>query len=141
MKRAVWALGVVALAAAGSAGSNPPAPSTPAASWVHPKSVTNVYYHFEVETEGLPKHMYEPRPRDIDVTYRDLDTGRLRTLRGVDADWAVGFREPGFSRGRVEAVAHGGGFVWCVMEVYHHDASGWVVSEFGRQKCRVKRRF
>lgn len=104
-------------------------------------AVTHVYYSFEVETEGLPKHMYRPPPRDINVTYRDLDTGRLVTERGVDAGWGLIFRNPGFSRGRLEAEARGGGYMWCILEVGHADESGWVVSEYGRRRCRVKRRF
>jgi hypothetical protein len=142
VKRATWALGVVALVAAGSRGPAPIETAADAARrWIHPKQATHVWYHFEVETEGLPKHMYEPPPGDIDVTYRDLDTGRLLTIRGVDADWMVGFRNPKFTRGRIQAVAHGRGLAWCVMEVDYHDASGWTVSEFGRRRCRVKRRF
>ena len=109
--------------------------------WIHPKQATDVYYHFEVETEGLPKHMWKPAPRDIDVTYRDLHTGRLVTERGVDADWIKVFPDPEFSRGRIEAVAHGGGYMWCIFEVSYADASGWAVSEFGRRRCRVKRAF
>lgn len=111
-----------------------------AQAWI-PKAGTHVYYHFEVETEGLPKHMWKPPPRDIDVTYRDLDTGRLHTEFGVDAGWGVLFRDPPFSRGSVEAVARSGGYMWCIFEVSYSDGSGWAVSDFGRHRCRVERRF
>lgn len=104
-----------------------------------PDWATHVYYSFEVETEGLPKHMWKPPPRDIDVTYRDLDTGRLVTEWGVDADWGLIFRNPDVSRARIEAVAESGGYMWCVLEVSNSDASGWAVSDFGRHRCRIER--
>jgi hypothetical protein len=138
---------VFAVATAFALAARPVAPdadalaAAAAQSWIHPKEATDVYYHFEVETEGLPKHMWKPPPRDIDVTYRDLDTGRLVTERGVDADWIRIFRNPKFSRGRIEAVAEGGGYMWCIFEVAYADSSGWTVSEFGRHRCRAKRSF
>ncbi|HEX2058851.1 MAG TPA: hypothetical protein VHI71_10850 [Actinomycetota bacterium] len=116
-----------------------PPPQAPAG--VHPKAVEQVAYHFEVETEGLPVHMWKPGPRAIDVRYRDLDSGRLVTLRGVGPNWMRLFEWPEFSRGRVEAVARGGGLMWCVVEVYFADASGWTVTDRGRHRCRLKRRF
>ena len=144
MKRAARALLVIALAAAASIEPTvagwPQTAAEAARRWIPPKDV-DVWYHFEFDdTEQLPKHMYVPPPRDIDVTYRDLDTGRLLTERGVDADWAVGFHNPKFERAHLEAVAHGGGYAWCILEVSESDGSGWAVSDSGRRRCRVKRR-
>lgn len=145
MKRAARALLVLALASAGSIEPlDPGRPQTAAEAarrWIHPKAVTHVWYHFEFDdTHQLPRHMYVPPPRDIDVTYRDLDTGKLRTERGVDADWLVVFRNPELDRARIEAVAHAGGYAWCILEVWNNDGSGWTVSDSGRRRCRVKRR-
>ena len=145
MKRAARALLVLALAVAASIEPiDPGRPHTAAEAarrWIHPMTVEYVYYSFQIDEEGLPRRMFHPRPRDIDVTYRDLDTGRLVTEYGVDWSWGVTFDFPELSKGSLRAVAHGGDNMWCAFEVYHSDGSGWAVSDNGRRRCRVKRKF
>lgn len=109
--------------------------------WIHPITVEYVYYGFQIDEESLPRRMVHPRPRDIDVTYRDLDTGRVVTERGVDWSWGMTFPFPKFSDGFLRAVAHGGDNLRCAIEVGHADGSGWAVGDGGRRRCRVKRRF
>jgi hypothetical protein len=104
-------------------------------------TVVKVWYTFEVETEGLPRSSWNPPPRDIDVTYRNLRAGRLVTREGVGSEWAMGFWRPRFGRGRLEATAHGGGNMWCVVEVNRRDGSGVTISDRGRHSCRIKRNF
>lgn len=76
------------------------------------------------------------------MTFRNLRTGRLVTIEGVGPNWGRKYWRPRYGLGRLEAHSHEGGKLWCVVEVYRRDSSGWTESDRGRHgKCRIKRRF
>lgn len=102
-------------------------------------TVASISYSFDVEANGLPQRTYIPPPSGIDVTYRDLDTGRMVTVRGVDAEWVVRFSNPRFSPAQMDAVAHGGGHMWCALEASDAKGSGWAMSDHGRHRCSLTR--
>lgn len=133
--------GLLALVAVVAVSAGPPRPAPTAApqperAWT---ALATLTYSFDVEANGLPRRTYLPSPSDIDVTYRDLDTGRMVTVRGVDAEWVVTFSDPRFSPAELVAVAHGGGNMWCALEASDATGSGWAMSDRGRHRCSLTR--
>ncbi|MDQ3956985.1 MAG: hypothetical protein M3273_01550 [Actinomycetota bacterium] len=134
MKRAavvlVAALASTLLSGCDADGSPPAATPLPVSA-----QIDYVGYSFEIDTDGLPKGAFRPRPRDIDVIYRDMRTGNLESVRGVDSNWSILFTKPNFGRGFMSAIAHGGGTIVCSLEVSYADASGFTFHDQGPHRC------
>lgn len=137
MRRTITAIAILVLLIACTRS----APSLHKSNPEPPDDKVEVWYSFELETEGLPKSAYRPSPRDIKVRYRLPAERRWVREDHVDADWAVKLTDVGYGdRLGLQAWARGGGPIVCSVEVVFLDThSGETHHDSGPDACHLTR--